>query len=232
MNCQIVHDSMHARPGWTDSYLLRWGETIAGYGAVLIGGPWNGQPTVFEWYLLPPYRSHTIDLFKAFLIVCGAGSIRSQTNDPFFELLIPLFAKDIESEKILFEHHHISELAPGDATFRGITPADQSQLDRYQWEMGGDWIVLYGGAIAARGGLAFHYNRPFADLYMEVAEPFRKQGLGTYLVHKLIRVCFEKGNMPAARCNPENVASHRTLLKAGFRPCGHILTGSLKASTT
>jgi RimJ/RimL family protein N-acetyltransferase len=33
------------------------------------------------------------------------------------------------------------------------------------------------------------------------------------------------GSVPAARCNPHNIASRKTLQKTGFVPCGHILTG-------
>ena len=35
------------------------------------------------------------------------------------------------------------------------------------------------------------------------------------------------GNIPAARCNPRNIASRRTLQKAGFVPCGKYLNGSV-----
>ena len=81
--------------------------------------------------------------------------------------------------------------------------------------------------IAATGGILFHYNRPYGDIFMEVAEPFRRGGLGSYLVQELKRVCYEQGNVPAARCNPTNIASRKTLQKAGFVPCGHILSGSV-----
>ena len=62
---------------------------------------------------------------------------------------------------------------------------------------------------------------------MAVAEPFRRRGLGSYLVQELKRVCYRDGNVPAARCNTTNVASRKTLQKAGFVPCGHILVGSV-----
>jgi RimJ/RimL family protein N-acetyltransferase len=62
---------------------------------------------------------------------------------------------------------------------------------------------------------------------MEVTEPFRRRGLGSFLVQELKRVCYEGGHVPGARCNPDNVASRRTLQKAGFVPYGHILKGSV-----
>jgi len=88
-------------------------------------------------------------------------------------------------------------------------------------------VVEIEGKTAATGGILFHYNRPYGDIYMEVAEPFRRRGLGSDLVQELKRVCYEGGNVPAARCNPKNIASRKTLQKAGFVPCGHILTGSV-----
>ena len=96
----------------------------------------------------------------------------------------------------------------------------------------GDWVVEVEGKIAATGGMLFHYNRPYGDIYMEVSEAFRRRGLGCYLVQELKRVCYEQGSVPAARCNPANIASRRTLQKAGFVPCGHILTGSVSLSSS
>jgi RimJ/RimL family protein N-acetyltransferase len=56
------------------------------------------------------------------------------------------------------------------------------------------------------------------------------QGLGSFLVQELKRVCYELGAVPGARCNPDNVASRRTLQRAGFVPFAHILDGELAAS--
>ncbi|MCI0353180.1 MAG: GNAT family N-acetyltransferase [Acidobacteriales bacterium] len=77
----------------------------------------------------------------------------------------------------------------------------------------------------ASGSILFHYNRPYGDIYMAVAKPFRQRGLGSYFVQELKRVCYEGGSVPAARCNPKNIASRKTLQQAGFVPCGNILTG-------
>jgi hypothetical protein len=49
MTCQIVHDSLHSRKGWTEPYLLMSDGVAAGYGSIAIGGPWVGKPTVFEF---------------------------------------------------------------------------------------------------------------------------------------------------------------------------------------
>ena len=67
---------------------------------------------------------------------------------------------------------------------------------------------------------------------MDVAEPFRRRGFGSFLVQELKRVCYEGGHVPAARCGVDNVASRRTLQKAGFVPCGHILQGPVDSAAT
>jgi hypothetical protein len=40
---------------------------------------------------------------------------------------------------------------------------------------------------------------------------------------------YELGAIPGARCNPGNIASRKTLQKAGFVPCAHILDGTIVA---
>jgi predicted GNAT family acetyltransferase len=62
---------------------------------------------------------------------------------------------------------------------------------------------------------------------MKVAEEHRQKGFGTYIVQELKRICYEGGSIPCARCNPKNIASRKTLQKAGFVPCAHILTAKL-----
>jgi GNAT superfamily N-acetyltransferase len=84
-------------------------------------------------------------------------------------------------------------------------------------------------ASAGDRGILFHYNQPYGDIYMEITEPFRQRGLGSYLVQELKRECRELGAVPSARCNPTNVASRRTLQRAGFVPVAHILTGSFSS---
>src|SRR5437016_12582541 len=79
MNCQIVHDSIHRREGWTLSYLLSAGGGAAiGFGSVAIGGPWTGKPTIFEFYLLPEHRASAFAAFDALLAASDARSFEIQ----------------------------------------------------------------------------------------------------------------------------------------------------------
>jgi GNAT superfamily N-acetyltransferase len=225
MNCQIIHDSIHSRRGWTLEYLLNAGGVSVGYGSIAVAGPWKDKPTLYEFYVLPHYRSLLFDLFSALLAACGANRIETQSNDPLLTPMLHTFARDVISESILYHDKLTTALAPIGAVFRRAISSDDPQIPPDQLCSHG--VVEIGGTVAAKGGILFHYNRPYGDIYMEVAEPFRRRGFGSYLVQELKRVCHEQGNIPSARCNPKNIASRKTLQKAGFVPCGHILIGSV-----
>jgi GNAT superfamily N-acetyltransferase len=225
MGCQIIHDSIHDRPGWAREYLLFVGGATAGYGSIAVAGPWKGKPTVYEFYVLPHHRLHVFELFRTLLTVSGAVSINVQSNDSLITVMLHTFARDVATEAILFHDKLITALSPAGAIFRGATAAEVPDVPTDQLKWYG--VAEVEGKVAATGGILFHYNRPYGDIYMDVAEPFRKRGLGSFLVQELKRVCYEGGNVPAARCNPQNIASRLTLQKAGFVPCGNILNGSI-----
>jgi GNAT superfamily N-acetyltransferase len=225
MNCQIIHDSIHSRPGWTLEYFLSAGGSPVGYSSIAVAGPWKDKSTIYEFYVLPHYRSRLFDLFSVLLAACGANRIETQSNDSLLTAMLHTFAHDVVSESILYHDKLTTSFAPTGAFFRRAIASDDPKIPADQLFSHG--VVEVGGAVAAKGGILFHYNRPYGDIYMEVAEPFRKRGLGSYLVQELKRICYEQGNIPSARCNPKNIASRKTLQKAGFVPCGHLLTGSV-----
>jgi GNAT superfamily N-acetyltransferase len=227
MNCQIIHDSIHVRPGWSLEYFLTADDAKVGYGSVAIGGPWKEKPTIYEFYVQPANRTRVFDIFLVLLRTSGARAIETQSNDRMLTVMLHTFAKGVSCESILYEDTTRTTYSPAGAAFRRATPADG--LDIHPEQLTSHGIIEVEGKVAATGGILFHYNRPYGDIYMEVKEPFRRRGLGTYLVQELKRVCYEGGSVPSARCNPTNVASRKTLQKAGFVPCGNILSGSVPA---
>ena len=127
MNCQIMHDSIHSRPGWSDEYLFIDGGTKLGYGSIAVGGPWREQPMVYEFFVL------------------------------------------------LHDKLTTSNSARG-AVFRRSSDDDSAAILQQQLDPEAQWIVSVEGVIAAAGDILFHYNRPYGDIYMKVAEPFQRRG--------------------------------------------------------
>jgi GNAT superfamily N-acetyltransferase len=234
MACQVIHDSIHDRGGWTREFLLRdeTGAANIGYGSLAVAGPWKEQPTIYEFFVSPPWRGGMFEAFEALVAACGSQRIETQSNDPLLTAMLHAYCRDVTSESILFHDRITTHLpAPQGVTFRVASSEDRERLPEDQ--RGADYLLVAnaerdrGETIAATGGLLWHYNRPYGDIYMHVEESWRRRGLGGYLVQEIKRVCYERGSVPGARCNVDNIASRKTLQKAGFVPCGHILTGTI-----
>lgn len=227
MNCQIIHDSVHIRPGWTREYEFELDGAAAGYGSLAAGGPWRDAPTLYEFYVRPEHRMRMFDLFGSLLDACGATKIETQTNAPLLAVMLHTFARGVRSEAILFEDAFRTSHAPPGAGFRAVSADEKDVLRERDLDEEAGWAVTMNGEIAGAGDVLYHYNRPYGDVYMKIAEPFRRQGLGAYLVQELKEVCRARGSVPAARCNVGNLPSRKTLQRAGFVPCGNIVAGDL-----
>jgi GNAT superfamily N-acetyltransferase len=225
-NFQIRFDSCHWR-GWSDEYLLMLDGVAVGYGSIKGKDDLKGRDTVFEFYVVPPFRTRSRELFTALLASSHATHIECQSNDRILSPLLSECARDINSHVVLFEDHVVTHLEiPGAVARR--RREDDKPFD-HTHEPLGDFVVEVDREIVATGGFLTHYNPPFADLYMEVREDRRRRGFGTLVLQEAKKACYLAGRIPAARTNINNLASRATLTKAGLRVSGFILIGSVKA---
>src|SRR6266853_1015676 len=146
LNCQIIHDSIHSRPGWTLEYFLRADRAPVGYGSIAVAGPWKDKPTLYEFYVLPHYRSFLFDLFSVLLSASGANWIETQSNDSVLTAMLHTFAHEVVSESILFHDKLTTALAPAEALFRRATALDDLEIPADQLSSHG--VVEVGGAVA------------------------------------------------------------------------------------
>ncbi len=224
---QIVHDSLHTRAGWTKSYLLQFGGRPAGFGSIAIGGPWKDKPTVFEFYLLPEAHGHAFDFFEAFVAASGAQFFEVQTSDLLLAVMLHTFGSDLASEKIVFRDELTTSLPAQGTTLKRITSEEESVCCFQERAGKSEWSLELNAKAVGSGALLFHYNSPYCDVAMEITEEYRRRGLGAYLVQELKRIAYEMGGIPAARCDPKNVASRKTLQKAGLVPFASIMVGKI-----
>jgi GNAT superfamily N-acetyltransferase len=230
LNCQIVHDCAHFREKCFQSHLITVNGQVVGYGSTWVGPYWMNKNSLFEFYVTPPYRPLLFSLFEELLKAVRPSRIYTQTNDPFLSVVFPDYIEKPVVGHILFKDvattHHVLD----GVVFRRAMPEDKEHIFPHKVEPVGDWLLETEGKIAATGGMGFHYNRPYGDIYMEVEESFRKRGFGRFLVQELKRVCYEGGSVPAARCRPTNLGSRRTLEGAGFAPCARLVYGDVAGS--
>jgi hypothetical protein len=223
MNCQIMHDSFPRR-GFSDPYLIHVEGRNAGYGLV---ANQHWPETVHEFYIIPAYRAAALPMFRQLLEVSQATQILAQTNDRLLLLMLYDCAANITSDTILFEDGFTTNLTCPTGTLHKVTETDKERLVEQKLDPDSDWMIESEGIPVATGGVAFHYNPPYGDLYMGVQEAYRRRGYGSYLVQELKRIAYELGKLPAARCNISNAASRKTLQKAGMLPCCRLLVGEV-----
>ena len=213
--CQIVRDSVLER-GLADAYLMFRGGEVAGY-----GGVWNEHAPgrVMEFLVLPDHRADRTALLRAFVEASGATQLEAQTNIPAMDALLEDFATDIRAEHVLFQDGSATNLEFPDARIRPRTPGDVAP--------DGEWIVDVAWRPVAAGGILRQCNPPYADLYLEVIPEMRGQGLGSFFVQELRRICQAEGLTAAARCAPDNAGARRALTRGGLVESGMLRAGDL-----
>lgn len=224
-NFQIRYNACHER-GWSDSYILTIDDAKIGYGSIKGKESLADRDTVFEFYIIPSFRKMSALFFAELLTASKAVFIECQSNDFLLSSMLYEFAKNIYSDVILFSNHTVTTHTMPGIIFRNAKEDDK--IFDHTGEPKGDYVLEKDNEIIATGGFMLHYNMPFADLYMEVAEPYRRKGFGAFLIQELIKACYLKGRVPAARCNINNKASKATLIKGGLKVCGYMLAGDVK----
>jgi len=224
-NFQFIRNSYHAR-NWVDSYLLCVDDATVGYASLCGKEDRAKRDSIIEFYVLPPYRGQAPLFFSELLTISKAAYIECQSNDILLPGMLYKFAKNIAANIILFKDYAVTNLTCPEVVFR--SRAEEDKLFEHRAEPEGSHVLDKNGEVVATGGFLLHYNLPYADLYMEVAEPHRCQGYGSFLIQELKKACYVAGRVPAARCDISNTASKATLLKAGLEICGYGLSGEVE----
>jgi GNAT superfamily N-acetyltransferase len=219
-NFQFIYDKCHYY-GWADAYLFTDNEVRIGYGAVWGTDKREDRDTIFEFYMLSPWRKFSNIIFQQLIATTGATLIECQSNDILLTSLLYELANDIRAEAILFKDHIQTNLHVPDVRF-----GRQSGEENKGADIGGYFLECQNEAVAS-GGFMLNYNFPYADIYMDVKENYRQKGFGSLIVQELKKEIYRMGRVPAARCNVSNRASKSTLTKAGFIPCGYRLKGAI-----
>jgi GNAT superfamily N-acetyltransferase len=223
-NTQVVHYSFLGRR-LADVYAARMDGEIAGYGAIA-NKYYEGR--VIEFHVLGDFRDRAAAIFSGLIAASNAVGIEAQTNIPLMLAMLQEFGTNIVKEHLLFHDGLTTQLECPDGVFRRRVEADGPGMFGRPEETLSQWVVETRGAIVAAGGFLTHYNPPYGDLFMETAEDARRRGFGSHVVQELKKICYASGKKPAARCNPENIASRKTLEKAGMLVCGEILAAEIK----
>ena len=218
---QFTYDKCHYY-GWADIYVLYANGRKIGYGAVWGKEKRTDRDSIMEFFVIKTFRHIAASVFREFIACSGAGFIECQSNDFLLRDMAYQYAEKITAEAILFEDNIQTNLFIPGVLFGRRDTGEKNPDDV------GEFFLEQNGEVVATGGFMLNYNIPYADIYMEVKERFRKKGLGSLLIQELKKEIYLMGRVPAARCNINNVESKASLIKAGFKICGYRLSGDIK----
>ena len=224
-NIQIRYNACHER-NWTHSYLVKMRGRKVGYGAVKGKKDYlRDRDAIFEFYIIEAYRKYVDLVFEELMRLSGAKYIECQTNQSLLPELLFEFSRNIYADTILFADHNETDHNISGISFRKRKTGEVI-VGMKEGDMG-EFILEKKNEIVATGDFLTHYNSPFVDLFMEVKKEYRGAGLGSYILQEIKKECYLAGRKPAARCDIKNKTSKATLLKAGFKVCGYMLTGEI-----
>jgi hypothetical protein len=220
-NFQFIYNKCHSY-GWADTYAFFIDDTKVGYGAVWGKDKREDRDAIFEFYIINPYRKFANAVFPKFHAACGAKFIECQSNDLLLSSMLYEYAQNINAEAILFkDNFQTNFFIDGIVLQKKISEKNDHPDDR-------KYILKQNDEEIANGGLMLNYNMPYADLYYEVKEKYRRKGFGGLIIQELKNEAYKMGRVPAARCNIDNTISKSALLKSGFIICGYRINGEIK----
>ena len=223
-NFQIRYNACHER-NWSDSWLITLDGSAIGYGSVKGKDDLKDRNAIFEFYVIPTFRKHALDIFSMLLVSSRPRFIECQSNDLLLSSMLYEFSSGIQADVVLLKEHVATELKNPELSFR--PRKNEDTIFQHAIEPVGEYVLEHRGEIVATGGFMLHYNVPFADLYMEVREDSRRKGFASFLLQEVKKECYLHGRVPAARCPVENLGSRKSLIRAGMAIAGYMLTGAV-----
>src|SRR5258708_32365740 len=100
------------------------------------------------------------------------------------------------SEAIGFRDGFTTALPANGAVLQPLTSDEEVRASIAERQGGPEVFLQVDGRPAGKGGILFHYNPPYGDVYMDIEQSFRGRGFGPYLVQEVKRPAYETRDVP------------------------------------
>lgn len=208
-------------------YRLSLAKMPVGY--VLLDEP---EQTLLEYYVTRPFLDQVDAIFGKILQRCGIRQAFCKSFDHTLLSCCLTYQKSVRPYGISFrEYAPLEQIeAPSPVRVRLANANDIPLVVSVNEEIfeadeeiheviGNQNMFLFEQGTTLVGFGIFQRNipgRPDFDIGMLVTKPFRRQGYGAYIIRFLTEYCLQNDWRPICGCAIENIASRRTLEKAGY----------------
>ncbi len=224
--------------GYSDHYELMIEGVSAGYYCL------NSDNQLVALFLIAEYLSHGEGAMAHIVAEHGVRQALAGTNDAYFLSLCLEISTRSEIHTILFQDNDRNACVEDQGyRFEQATAADEDRLLLHYVQSNGDMdidsietgfedlrgytqslmrdhqiFILYEGdtLIATSECRISETQKPYADLGMIVATNSRRKGVGSYMLARTKRFCYERSVEPICSCEAGNIGSKKAITKAGF----------------
>jgi GNAT superfamily N-acetyltransferase len=192
----------------------------------------DGGETLLELHLAETELRHLDEASKALIETCGVRRILAKSFDPTLLSMAFSRQRQVRTTGVLYrvvaDPTFASNPRIGARAATGDDIAallhlgagffdDAAEIGNY---IGSGGLMIYetreGGALGAGVMKRVVAGRDAVDIGMVVHPEHRRRGYGTYIIAHLKARCLASGLRPICGCSVDNVASQRTLERAGF----------------
>ena len=209
-------------------YIIAYDDEVVGYFCA------SPKRTLLQFYVVDDVLPRLQEIFSEMLSRGHIEKALVLTRDRVALAVCMDFVKEVAVDSYLFEEGEQIPTVTLDITepvFRVATLSDAPAIraacgdfhDFLHYTLEGSiatgdiFVLLSGESVLGTGVIGSkEFQHPYVDIGMCVNEVYRKKNVGTYMLTKLREECHRQGWIPGASCKSGNVASRKTLEKAGM----------------
>ena len=211
------------------NYGIICNDSMVGYASI------GEENQLIQFFVLDEFVAKSNAILNAFIKERNISEAIVGTNNPVFMTSALNSAIKVDVHTYLFRALHEVTIKEKEGIF---VQCEMEELDRivhfYHNTIGAskEWLVDYLGGYIAKGAIFYlqngglivgacevresSSNPKYADIGMLVSPHYRKEGYGTFLLHKAKSIAFEWGKDPICSCEKDNMGSFKAITNCGF----------------
>ena len=202
---------------------------------------------LLQFYVSPKHLSGGVVVFKAFIEKVNIKTGIIGTNNLSYLSIALNFVEELDVNTYLFRDNYEVSIVEKEGILQICQDEDLERIVNFcHYSIGApkEWLVGYIGGLIKKREIFFLEDGDkiigtcevrksvitpkFADIGMVVSPDYRRQGYGTYLLHKAKKIAIEWGKTPICSCEKDNVGSVKSIHNCGFVSRYQLLTISFK----
>ncbi len=201
----------------------------------VIGYACIGEEQLLQFFLIPEYMRNGMGIFNQFIKEFNIKNGIVGSNNPIYLSFALYFASNIDIHTYLFRGNYEINVNSKTGTFKMCKTKELERIVefcRYSIGASQEWLREYISTLINHEEIYFLEKKgviigtcevrksktapEYADIGMVVSPDYRRQGVGTYLLHRAKNIAIDSNKVPICSCEKNNVGSLKAIQNCGF----------------